>query len=151
MVCHCSGVGSKANWNACSVQPSGTAYLRAIVLEHGHRPGRPMGGGTPAVEPDAEAGQDLGHVSDQVIVDLGRIDYHQSPALGGECSLHLLGPEPRQAVPGSTAEPGTSDAFRSGPSQPRSEGARRRAPPGLPKWRHAPPADPDRDADPQRT
>src|SRR5579875_1753613 len=79
MVCHCSGVGSKANWNACSVQPSGTAYLRAIVLEHGHRPGRPMGGGTPAVEP-------------------GAIDYHQLPALGGECSFHLLGPEPRQAV-----------------------------------------------------
>src|SRR5579875_1848625 len=80
MVCHCSGVGSKANWNACSVQPSGAAYLRAIVLERGHRPGRPMGGGTPAVEP-------------------GAIDYHQSPALGGECSFHLLGPEPRQAVP----------------------------------------------------
>src|SRR5579875_3794102 len=74
MVCHCSGVGSKANWNACSVQPSGTAYLRAIVLEHGHRPGRPMGGGTPAVEP-------------------GAIDYHQSPALGGECGFHLLGPD----------------------------------------------------------
>src|SRR5579883_2246106 len=68
MACHCSGVGSKANWNACSVQPSGAAYLRAIVLERGHRPGRTMGGGTPAVEPGAEAGQDLGHVSDQVIV-----------------------------------------------------------------------------------
>src|SRR5579883_3073727 len=57
-----------------------------------------MGGGTPAVEPGAEAGQDLGHVSDQIVINLGRIDYHQSPALGGECSFHLLGPEPREAV-----------------------------------------------------
>src|SRR5579884_2287908 len=99
MTCHCSGVGSKANWNACSVQPSGAAYLRAIVLERGHRPGRTMGGGTPAVEPGAEAGQDLGHVSGQVIVDLGRIDHHQPPSLSGECSFHVLGPEPREAVP----------------------------------------------------
>src|SRR5579875_2026465 len=99
MVCHCSGVGSKANWNAFSVQPSGAAYLRAIVLERRHRPGRPMGGGTLAVEPGAEAGQDLGHLSDQIVINLGRINYHQSPALGGECSFHLLGPEPREAVP----------------------------------------------------
>src|SRR5579884_1012742 len=107
MTCHCSGVGSKANWNACSVQPFGAAYLRgsprgwpgdpigtrpgaphrsslrwgpldgepprgaplrAIVLERCHRPLHAMGGRAPAVEPDAEAGQDLGHVSDQVIV-----------------------------------------------------------------------------------
>ncbi len=47
------------------------APLRAIVLEGCHRPGRPMGGGTPAVGPGAEAAQELGYVSDQVIVDLG--------------------------------------------------------------------------------
>src|SRR5579875_3062015 len=73
--------------------------LRAIVRERGHRPGPPMGGGTPAVVPGTEAAQELAYVSDQVLVDLGGIDPHQPPSLGGERSLHLLGPEPRQAVP----------------------------------------------------
>ncbi len=75
------------------------APLRAIVLERGHRPGRPMGGGTPAVVPGTEAAQELAYVSDQVLVDLGGIHPHQPPSLSGEGSLHLLGPEPRQAVP----------------------------------------------------
>src|SRR5579875_2461703 len=73
--------------------------LRAIVLERGHRPGRPMGGGTPAVGPGTEAAQELAPVSDQVLVDLGGIDPHQPPSLSGEGSLHLLGPEPHEAAP----------------------------------------------------
>src|SRR5579875_1375203 len=95
------------------------APLRAIVPEGGHRPGRPMGGGTPG----AEAAQELGPVSDQVVVDLGRIDHPQSPSRG----RHLLGPEPREAALrldhdrlGHAAGPGTSDASRSTPSRSRS-------------------------------
>jgi len=71
------------------------APLRAIVLEGCHRPGRPMGGGTPAVGLGAEAAQELGYVLDQVLVDLGGIDHPQSPSRG----RHLLGPEPREAAP----------------------------------------------------
>ncbi len=55
------------------------APLRAIVLERRHRPGRPMGSGTPAVVPGTEAAQELGYVSDQVLVDLGGIDPHLPP------------------------------------------------------------------------
>jgi len=55
------------------------APLRAIVRERGHHPGRPMGGGTPAVVPGTEAAQELASVSDQVLVDLGVIDPHQPP------------------------------------------------------------------------
>ncbi len=64
------------------------------------------------------------------------------------------GPEARPrswSRSGHAARPGTSDAFRSGPSRPRSEGARRRAPPGPPKRHHPPPAGPDRSVDRQRT
>src|SRR5579875_3588783 len=75
------------------------APLRAIVRERRHRPGPPMGGGTPAVVPGTEAAQELAYVSDQVLVDLGGIDPHLPPSLSGERSFHLLGPEPRQAVP----------------------------------------------------
>ncbi len=75
------------------------APLRAIVRERRHRPGHPMGGGTPAVVPGTEAAQELAPVSDQVLVDLGGIDPHLPLSLSGEGSLHLLGPEPRQAVP----------------------------------------------------
>src|SRR5579875_2320257 len=58
-------------------------------------PGRRPGGGTPGTE----AAQELAYVSDQILVDLGRIDPHLPSSLSGERSLHLLGPEPRQAVP----------------------------------------------------
>src|SRR5579875_2642598 len=64
------------------------------------------------------------------------------------------GPEARPrswSRSGHAARPGTSDAFRSGPSRSRSEGARRRAPPGPPKRQHPPPAGPDRSVDRQRT
>src|SRR5579875_2932160 len=66
---HEAGLGTPSE-RAPMGNPRG-APLRAIVLEGCHRPGRPMGGGTPAVGPGAEAAQELGYVSDQVIVDLG--------------------------------------------------------------------------------
>jgi len=75
------------------------APLRAIVRERRHRPGRPMGGGTPAVVPGTEAAQELAYASDLVLVDLGGIDPHLPPSLSGEGSFHLLGPEPREAAP----------------------------------------------------
>src|SRR5579875_1595736 len=72
--------------------------------------------------------------------------------------LHQLraargGPDARPrwwSRPPPAAGPGAADASRSTPSRSRSRSARRRAPPGPPRWRHAPPDDPGRDADPQR-
>src|SRR5579875_2086979 len=52
--------------------------------------------------------------------------------------------------PPPAAGPGAADASRSTPSRSRSRSARRRAPPGPPRWGHAPPDDPGRGADPQR-
>ena len=103
------------------------APLRAIVRERGHRPGHPMGGGTPAVVPGTEAAQELAYVSDQVLVDLGGIDPHQPPSLSGEGSLHLLGPEPREAV---TRRPTTSPSWAAQAAPPatcRSRSERRSA------------------------
>jgi len=87
---HEAGLGTPSE-RAPMGNPRG-ASLRAIVLERRHRPGRPMGGGTPAVVPGTEAAQELAYVSDQVLVDLGGIDPHQPLSLSGEGSLHLLGP-----------------------------------------------------------
>src|SRR5579875_74197 len=94
---HEAGLGTPSE-RAPMGNPRG-APLRAIVLERGHRPGRPMGGGTPAVVPGTEAAQELAYVSDQVLVDLGGIDLHQPLSLSGEGSFHLLGPEPHEAAP----------------------------------------------------
>src|SRR5579875_2125384 len=93
--------------------------------------------------------------------------------MGRQRRLHGLGPDRANRSQGSTTTVVTdgsrsrartsdgdprgrprgdpSDASPSAPSRSRSRCARRRGPPGLPKWRHAPPDDPDRDADPQRT
>ena len=89
----CAGVRSRANRYAWIV----------------FTPDRPVGGGfdrtagavrrgTAAVQAGAQRRQDLGDVADQVVVDLGRVDHQQPPALRGQRRLDVLGAEAGEPV-----------------------------------------------------
>ena len=51
------------------------------------------------VQTGAERGEDLRHITDQVIVKLGRIHYHQASAGGGKGGFDQFGVHPPESVP----------------------------------------------------
>jgi hypothetical protein len=67
---------------------------RRLDRHTGTAPGRAA-----SVPSGADAGQELHHVSDQIVGPLGIVDHHQAPPLGGQGLPEVLDPEARQTIP----------------------------------------------------